>query len=149
MRLDLIENWQILKPTDTTPKFAPGFRLSWRDVIIIIAGIGLSLGLNKSYWPISLIIMFALGHFFLFCNVFRISRRLEFIWAGAFIILCSATIICEFPNWMATIVISLGITVVVVACEIRKPSYHGICWQKVNPGLKEWWDSNTSPQGYN
>jgi hypothetical protein len=130
----------------TTPEFAPGFRLSLRDVIVLLIGIGLFLGLFKSYVDVSLIIAFVTGHFFLFCNVFRISRGLELSWAGIFIILSCATIFCDFPNWTITIAISIGATIVVVICEMKKPSYHGIYWRQINPNLKNWWDSNLSGQ---
>jgi hypothetical protein len=131
-----------LKSTTPIPKFAPGFRLSLRDAIVLVVGIGSSIALGKIFWPASLIIAVASGHFFLFCNVFRISRRLELIWAGIFIVLSGATILAEFPEWAVTIAISICATVAVVICETRKPSYHGVGWRRINPHLKSWWDSN-------
>ena len=110
---------------------------------------GLFFGLLKKNEAISLVIAFVTGHFFLFCNVFRISRRLEFFWAGVFIAFSGATIVSGFPNWLTTIIISLCTTIAVAAYEMKKPSYHGIFWQRINPGLKEWWDSNLSLRGYN
>ncbi|CAK0748261.1 hypothetical protein CCP3SC1_1760005 [Gammaproteobacteria bacterium] len=38
-------------------------------------------------WWAGLLIGLVLGHFFLFCNVFRVTRQTELIWAGAFITL--------------------------------------------------------------
>jgi hypothetical protein len=132
-----------------TPQFAPGFRIFVQDWIVLLIGIGLFFGLLKKYEIVSLVIAFVTGHFFLFCNVFRISRGLEFIWAGVFIAFSGPTIVDGFPNWSATIIISLGTTIAVVVYEMKKPSYHGIFWQQINPGLKAWWDSNLSLRGYN
>jgi hypothetical protein len=138
-----------LKQSNLIPKFAPGFRLSWRDVIVLVVGITGSIALDKTFWPASLIIAFAVGHFFLFCNVFRISRRLELIWTGIFIALSCVTIWAGFPGWAATIAISICATIVVVICEMKKPSYHGVSWRKINPHLKTWWDSNLADQNPN
>ena len=85
------------------PKFAPGFRLSVFDVMILTAGIGSAAGLGKEYWPASLIVLTVVGHFFLFCNVFRISRRPELLWAGVFTLLAGATTVTGFPGWMISI----------------------------------------------
>jgi len=130
-----------LKPSVSSPKFAPGFRLSLRDFFVLVVGIGGSVALYKTFWQASLIIIFATGHFFLFCNVFRISRRLELIWAAIFVLLAGGTIMANFPGWFATLILSFCITVVVVVREMKKPSYHGVGWRKVNPHLKSWWDS--------
>jgi hypothetical protein len=122
---------EILKPAVTV--FAPGFRISLRDVIVLAIGFALFLMLLKTCALISFVVAYTTGHFFLFCNVFRIA-------------LLGCTIFCGFPNWPITIAISLCVTVVVVVWEMKKPSYHGICWQQINPGLKNWWDANQAAQ---
>jgi hypothetical protein len=91
-------------------------------------------------WPASLIIAVVIGHFFLFCNGFRISRRPELIWAGIFIVLSVTTILPWFPVWTVTIAISICATITVVICEMKNPSSHGVGWRKINPHLKNWWD---------
>ena len=131
------------------PEFEPGFRLSIRDVIVLVVGIGSSIAFVKIAWQASLIIAFAIGHFFLFCNVFRISRSLEFMWAGIFVVLAGGTICADFPNWHATLVVSIVMTSLVILIEMRRPSYHGIFWQQINPRLKDWWDSNAVDKGPN
>jgi len=131
-----------LKRLNPIPEFEPGFRFSFRDAIVLVVGFLSSFALINTYWPVSFIIAVALGHFFLFCNVFRISRRLEFIWSGIFITLSGATILTEFPGWLATMAISFSATIEVIAYEMKYPSYHGVGWEKINPKLKSWWDSN-------
>ncbi|MCG8448581.1 MAG: hypothetical protein MI725_03250 [Pirellulales bacterium] len=125
------------------PQFSPGFRLSTLDGIVIVASVAVSISLGLTHSWLGGGIAFVVSHFFLFCNVFRISRLLELTWAGVFSTLALCTVIYESPGWLATFVLSLVITVVVVAAEMYKPSYHGIWWQRINPGLEEWWDANT------
>jgi hypothetical protein len=30
---------------------------------------------------------------------------------------------------------------VLVIFEMRKPSYHGVFWRRVNPNLRQWWEA--------
>jgi hypothetical protein len=136
-----------LKPPAPVPVFAPGFRLSFRDALVLVIGIGGSTALGKNYWPASLLIAVAVGNFFLFCNVFRISRCLELVWAGIFIALCGMTVWMKIDRWSLTVRISIFVTAIVVLCETRKPSYHGVGWQKINPRLKNWWHSDLQGKG--
>lgn len=119
--------------------FAPGFRLSIRDVIVILVGIAAAsyLFTIEPWW--SFIVVFVVAHFFLFCNVVRMARPLELIWAATFLALASATLLIETPAWPVTASISLVVTVVVVVLQMRKPSYHGLGWQRINPSLRLWW----------
>lgn len=32
----------------------------------------------------------------------------------------------------------LSTTLAVIVTQIRMPSYHGVAWQRLNPGLPEW-----------
>jgi hypothetical protein len=94
--------------------------------------------------PASFVVLFVVGHFFLFCNVFRIARGLELTWGGLFVALATATLASGYPGWYATSAISIAMTTAVIAFEMRKPSYHGVFWQRVNPQLPEWWRANSN-----
>ena len=87
-----------------------------------------------------MVIAFVVGHLFLFCNVFRISRKPELVWASLFVLLAVFTVLTENPGWMITFVVSFLVAVVLINQETKKPSYHGVGWQMLNPGLLEWWD---------
>ncbi|MDH4260820.1 MAG: hypothetical protein OEW16_11040, partial [Gammaproteobacteria bacterium] len=56
--------------------FAPGFRISELDVAFIIAAVLLSILLARSSEQLSLAVLFAVSHFFLFCNILRAKRAL-------------------------------------------------------------------------
>jgi len=74
-------------------------------------------------------------------------RTLELIWAGVFVVLAGTTIAIEFPSWLVTTLVSLFVTMVLVVVEMRKPSYHGIGWRRINPGLLAWWESQVAENG--
>jgi hypothetical protein len=127
---------------DSLAGFQPGFRLSFIDVVVLVIGATASAALWNAVWWIGFIVAFVVAHFFLFCNVFRIARPLELAWAGVFIALVYGTIAFSVPGWPAAIAGSLAVTVAVIALEMRKLSYHGVLWQRINPALPEWWSAN-------
>ena len=120
-------------------KFSAGFRISVSDIVVLIAGLGASIYFGFQMWQLSFVIGFAVAHFFLFCNVFRIQRRPELLWASTFVILAGGTFVYGVPGWLITILVSLVLTVVLIFLEMKKPCYHGIFWQSVNPKLEDWW----------
>lgn len=128
----------------TTHVFAPGFRLSAVDIMVLIAGTVASIVLATMTWWWGFAVGFVLGHFFLFCNVFRIARPLELAWAAVFVVLAGATITQQTPGWLVTTVVSIVVTISVIAIERRKPSYHGIGWERINPNLPAWWDAHVA-----
>jgi hypothetical protein len=121
--------------------FAPGFRLSIVDVVVLVAGTAATIVLSMLVWWGGFVLAFVLAHFFLFCNVIRMARPLELIWAGVFVVLAGATLAFETPSWLVTAPVTLFVTAVVVVVEMRKPSCHGVGWQRINPGLPGWWES--------
>ena len=121
--------------------FAPGFRLSAIDlVILVVGGIGGAFCLRADFW-LAVAVWFVVAHFFLFCNVLRMSRPLEFIWAGVFVALAVASVQFGWVSWPVVLGCSLAVTVLLTAIEVRRPSYHGVGWQQLNSRLPEWWQS--------
>jgi hypothetical protein len=127
--------------------FTPGFRLSVFDIFVLVLGAVATVLLSMFVWWWGFVPAFVLAHFFLFCNVVRMARPLELVWAGVFVVLAGTTIAVDTPGWLVTALVSLAVTVVVVVVEMRKPSYHGICWRWVNPGLPAWWETRAAEKG--
>ncbi len=124
--------------------FSPGLRISIIDVCVLIAGvIGAVVVGFQVFWA-GAVIGFVVGHFFLFCNVFRISRKPELIWAAVFILLSGSTMLNEWPAWIVTFSMSFVVALVLIFLETKKPSYHGIGWKHFNPNLQEWWERRFS-----
>ena len=127
--------------------FAPGFRLSPLDFVVLVGGTAAAGGVWLLAPSAAFVIVFVVAHFFLFCNVFRISRALELAWGALFAVLAGATVTTGLPGWPISALIALFATVVIVVLEMRKASYHGIFWQVVNPGWHAWWNANATAGG--
>jgi hypothetical protein len=126
--------------------FVPGFRLSVGDGLVLAGGVVAAIVLSMFVWWQGFVVGFVVAHFFLFCNVVRMARPLEFLWSGIFVALAAATIAIDMPGWVATFVVSAVVTAIVVVLEIRKPSYHGVGWKWINPGLPAQWEAQMSKQ---
>lgn len=131
------------------PFFSPGFRISATDAAVLIAGAAGSVLAAQVEWWMGIVIGFVVGHFFLFCNVFRVARPLELLWAALFVVLAGSTITLGLPGWPVALTMSLVATLLVIVVQMRKPSYHGVLWQRINPGLPQWWEANleAAPKG--
>lgn len=123
----------------STPTFSPGFRCSAFDIVVLIAGAAGCAMLIPYDLRLAMLVGWTVGHFFLFCNVFRMSRGLELLWSAVFVALCLATFQLGRPHWLETAAFSCVTTVIVVMIEMRRPSYHGAGWRAINPNLPGWW----------
>lgn len=130
-------------------EFRPGFRLSRVDLAALVLGGGAAYGLFSEAAWLSGIILFTLGHFFLFCNVLRMARRYELLWAGTFLLLAGSTLLWAQPGWRGTYLGSACATVLLALRQLRHPAYHGIAWQRVNPNLPLWWQAQQTTRQEN
>ena len=123
-------------------EFGPGFRCSVFDGLILLSGLASSIWL----WPrgpwIGFVIIFVVGHFFLFCNVSRISRDLELVWGAIYIAITLFVVRSHATARTPMALLPLIATAFVIGIELRKPSYHGVGWRRINPSLPEWWDAH-------
>jgi len=123
-----------------------GLRLSALDVVVLIASVILGVGLYKITFGYSVFILFVVLHFFLFCNVFRIRRMPELIWAGTFLANCAIWVVFNRLNIIGICVSQIVVTIGVIANELRLPSYHGIFSRKINPRIEEYLQGEIPPQ---
>lgn len=106
--------------------FSPGFRCSLGD----LAFLGLAaVATWKSADFIGIwaaVIPFVVGHFFLFCNVFRVGTRRELAWTGIFIVNAGLCLSREIPSpvWLCLAQAPFSLAVLVLA--VRDPGYHGL-----------------------
>lgn len=120
--------------------FNPGFRLSILDIVILAVATAISIACYPISPLASSAIIFVIAHFFLFCNVIRMSRISELIWASIFLSLSALSIYLNYQIIVAAFVISFMSTLILVGLELKKPSYHGLFWQKINPSLLQWFE---------
>ncbi|HLP78179.1 MAG TPA: hypothetical protein VK327_14830 [Candidatus Paceibacterota bacterium] len=115
-----------------------GFRFSLMDAVAIgvfMSAAGVLWHLNSPLWWMLLI---AAGHFFLFCNVFRIVRRRELIWAGLFILNVGIWAWFDHLTWPCVLLCQLPITAALIVADMRAPGYHGIFASRLNPRLNDY-----------
>lgn len=96
--------------------------------------------------PRLLVVSYVTGTFFLYCNVFRIRRTPELMWAGVFTVLASCSSLIGQPTWYFTIGAAITLSVLLIGLEMFHPSYHGILWRKVNPKLEKGWKEHHADQ---
>lgn len=112
-----------------------GFRFSIADLIaIIVCAVGTLLA-----WSVlgnfALLFPIVLGHFFLFCNIFRIRRNYELAWAALFIINVGWHVLGATgeADWSRVLLIQFPITLFFIVLEMRGGRYHGIGYRWINP----------------
>lgn len=102
-----------------------GFRFSATDALaILVCAVATTLGLTM-IGDVAWFFPFVLGHFFLFCNLFRVRRLPELVWAGGFLTLVVACLIANVSVLHAMWLV-LPLTAGVLIYSIRRPDYHGI-----------------------
>ena len=69
------------------------------------------------------------GHFFLFCNVFRIQRVFELVWAGLFVLNVSVWYVMDLLDWWLVLAVQTPVTITFVAMSFSKKDYHGVFWR--------------------
>ncbi len=109
-----------------TRRSQPGFRFSPRDAAVVVVCTLATAWLWGRVGSLSLLLFVVLGHFFLFCNVFRVRMRYELIWASSFVLNASAWQLMDALGWQTVLGSQIPITVLVIGAELRSPSYHGI-----------------------
>jgi hypothetical protein len=115
-----------------------GFRLSISDVVFML----LAIPATWLAWPhigaMAGIIPMAVGHFFLFCNVFRIIRWKELLWSGVFLVNVMAWTIFDECWWPGILSVQLPLTAVLIISEMFTVRYHGIWARRMNPRLDDY-----------
>lgn len=104
----------------------------------MLLGVISTLWLRNKAFPLWWIVPMALGHFFLFCNVFLVWRKLELIWAVLFTTNVSAHLAFGITDASSPLLCQLPVTICVLVLQIRSPWYHGILAGRLNPQLKDY-----------
>ncbi len=113
----------------------PGFRFWWLDAVLIV----LCTFLTWVMWDLlgwfSLVFSVTLGHFFLFCNVFRIRRTYELVWAAIYLANIFYWVFLREFSWLGILTLQTPVTVVLIALEVGSPRYHGIFCGRLSKGI--------------
>jgi len=128
-------------PAQTPSTVSPrswGFRFAVTDAAALVAFGLVATGLrwlgSELWWVVAIVA----GHFFLFCNVFRVIRSRELIWAALFVLNVGFWLLLRRLDWFTLLACQLPVTVGVIAWEIRTTRYHGIFANRLNPALNDY-----------
>lgn len=103
-----------------------GFRLSATDVLVLL----LCALITWVLWPVAgspaLVLPLALGHFFLFCNVFRVGRRTEMTWAALLVINTVAWHLADALSLSRIFLTQTPATAIAVLWAVSRKDYHGL-----------------------
>jgi hypothetical protein len=129
-----------------TVDFRPGLRISRADVGVLLLGVMVSSAWARIDEALAIAALFTLAPFFSFCNVLRMGRPLELVWAVVFVLFCASTIRTGRPPWGYTLCVMLAVTVILAVAQVLQPSYHGVFWRQRNPNLSQRWAANRKAQ---
>lgn len=125
------------KPTNNIQTKSCGFRCSWWDALVIIVAGMLAFLLYHYDIEVWWIVPAVTGHFFLFCNVFLVWRRLELIWAGFFVTIVVWCMMEGELGWRPAMFYVCPVTLTVILLQLKSPWYHGVGARRLNPRLDE------------
>lgn len=115
-----------------------GLRLSFTDVGVMLLATGAGVAGYRATMGYSLFVPFVVYHFFLFCNVFRIRRATELVWAGVFVVHTASWFLLGPMHMPALFALQSIFTAILIVHEIRQPAYHGIAARRINPRIDEY-----------
>jgi hypothetical protein len=93
-------------------------------------------------FPLAWLVPVAVGHFFLFCNVFLVWLRWEIVWTVLYLANVGSHLWFGELGWLSPLLWQLPVTLVVVVMQMRSPWYHGIFAGRLNPRLPEYLDGS-------
>lgn len=121
-----------------------GFRFSETDAIALLILGAAILGLyrldNNLWW----LVVIVAGHFFLFCNIFRVVRRRELIWSALFVLNVAFWLLLGRLECFQVLACQLPVSAGVIAWELKARRYHGILADRLNPALKDYLERRIS-----
>jgi len=115
-----------------------GFRFFPTDAAVIGVLATAAIVLHHAENPLWWILIVVGGHFFLFCNIIRVRRMFELLWAGLFIANIAAWLWFAELRWTGVLCVQLPITAGLVFAEFCSARYHGVLARRTNPRLNEY-----------
>lgn len=110
-----------------------GFRFSRSDLIVVLLGLFVVGFSATRHADLAILTAFVLGHFFLFCNVFRVGERAELIWAAMLLVHVSIGGGMAGGSWWIVLPLQCVVTLIVILRALLSPDYHGAWCQRINP----------------
>src|SRR5215471_16522831 len=115
-----------------------GFRFSATDAVVIGVCAAAAFALQRLANPLWWLLLVVAGHFFLFCNIFRVRRSFELFWAACFLVNCALWLLLGRLGAFPVLATQLPLTALVIFMEVRSDRYHGIFAIRANPRLNDY-----------
>jgi hypothetical protein len=109
-----------------------GLWFTWLDGLAIVLGAGATWIAWRFVGSAALLLPLTLGHFFLFCNVFRIRRSYEVGWALAFLVNTGVWLHRGDASWPRILAVQTPVTLGLILFEMRSPRYRGVFRDRLN-----------------
>lgn len=114
-------------------------------MVLVAGAVGTAMAWRVDPW-LGTAVLLPVAMFFVFCNVVRMVRRLELVWAAAYVAAVLARQGIGWPSWSWLVAGSVVIAVGLVVLQLRRPDYHGVGWRHCNPQLPAWWAEHAAPR---
>jgi hypothetical protein len=115
-----------------------GIRFSPTDAIVL-ALFGLAIAVLRRFdSSFSWIVAIVAAHFFLFCNIVRLARLRELIWAAFFVINVGCSFFLGRLDWFTVLACQLPLSIGVIAWELKASRYHGVFADRLNSHLADY-----------
>ena len=116
-----------------------GFRLPGGDLVVLCIGALASFTIWDFIGELSVMILFTVGHFFLFCNVFRVRRKPELIWAVVFVLnMTLMNFTSETYGMLQACGVQFILTIAIIIESMRRPDYHGVLSRRINGKITDY-----------
>jgi hypothetical protein len=125
-------------PEEFQRKRTWGVRFSFIDAVVLLLFAVIFGILYRRGSEFSWIVAIVAGHFFLFCNILRVVRRRELIWAAIFVANVGLWLVLDQLDWFKVLACQLPVTAGVIAWELRAARYHGIFADRLNDRLADY-----------
>jgi hypothetical protein len=109
-----------------------GFRCSKTDLLVLAATAAASVWFVSVDRSLGWLPLVALAHFFLFCNVFRVRRSYELVWAAAFVVNVACWSWTGPRIWWNVLLVQTPLTVALIGAEVASSRYHGWGFRRVH-----------------
>lgn len=134
-----------LSPERRTP---PGFRFSASDGLVLSLAVAVVVVFRGALGALAWMPVVVLGHFFLFCNVFRVRRSYELLWSAAFVVNLSAWWSAGSFAWGPVVLVQMPVTLACILLEIFSPRYHGVGWSRIGRHGSRGEERETKPRAH-
>ena len=105
------------------------------DAVIFAGGVLTTIVLWYDVDQFALLVPYLLGHFFLFCNTFRVGGERSLIWVGTF--LSNVYFWPQTHNLLVHLALQAVITLMLIVQCLLGKNYHGLACAQINPRYRD------------